>query len=191
MSSRVVVAALFTLAAAAPAFAEPETYELDPTHTYPSFEVNHLGFSVMRGVFTSTKGTLTLDDAAKKGSVEATIDVASVSTGYGKRDDHLRSKDFFNAEQFPTMSFKADGFAWNAKPTQVAGSLTLLGVTKPVTLDVEPTKCDTRIDKVFVCGAVVSTTIKRSDFGMKTYVPYISDDIKVQIEVEAAKKKAG
>jgi len=191
MSHRLVVAALLSLAAAAPAFAEPEAYDLDPTHTYPSFEINHLGFSVMRGTFKSTKGTLTLDNAAKKGSVEATIDVASVDTGYGKRDEHLRSKDFFNAEQFPTMTFKSDSFNWDAKPTQVAGSLTLLGVTKPVTLSVEPTKCDMRIDKLYVCGAVVTTTIKRTDFGMKAYVPYISDDVKVQIEVEAAKKKAG
>ena len=191
MSSRVLIAGLLALAAAAPVLAEPESFELDPTHTYPSFEVNHLGFSVMRGSFTSTKGTLTLDNAAKKGSVEATIDAGSVSTGFAKRDEHLRSKDFFNVEQFPTLTFKADNFTWDAKPTQVAGNLTMLGVTKPVTLQVEPTKCDTRIDKAFVCGAVVTTTIKRTDFGMKAYVPYISDDIKVQIEVEAAKKKAG
>ncbi|HUN91628.1 MAG TPA: YceI family protein [Burkholderiaceae bacterium] len=191
MSSRILIAALLSLAATAPAIAEPEAFDLDSTHTYPSFEVNHLGFSVMRGIFTSTKGTLTLDNAAKKGSVEATIDVASVQTGYGKRDDHLRSKDFFNAEQFPTMTFKADSFAWDGKPTQVAGNLTLLGVTKPVTLAVQPTKCDTRMDKAYVCGAIVTTTINRSDFGMKAYVPYVGDEIKVQIEVEAAKHKAG
>lgn len=191
MKQRMLIAALIAGTFAAPAIAAPETYEFDVSHTYPSFEINHLGFSVMRGTFTSTSGTLVLDDAAKTGSVEAEIDAASVNTGFQKRDDHLRSKDFFNAEAFPKITFKSDKFTWDMKPTQVMGSLTLHGVTKPVTLEVAPTKCDMRMDKAFICGAVVTTSIKRSDFDMKTYVPYIGDDVKIQIEVEAAKKKAG
>ena len=164
MKQPILIAVLLAGACAVPAFAAPETYEFDATHTYPSFEINHLGFSVMRGTFYATSGTLVLDDAAKTGSVEAEIDAASVSTGYAKRDEHLRSKDFFNAEAFPKITFKSDKFTWDMKPTQVAGSLTLHGVTKPVTLDVAPTKCDMRMDKVFICGAVVTTSIKRSDF---------------------------
>jgi polyisoprenoid-binding protein YceI len=189
MTHRIVIAALLGGALAAPALAAPESYEFDPTHTYPSFEVNHLGFSVMRGYFTSTSGTLTLDNDAKTGAVDASIDAASVSTGFAKRDEHLRSKDFFNVESFPKITFKSDKFTWDSKPTDVAGMLTLHGVTKPVTLNVVPTKCDMRMDKAFICGAVVTTSIKRSDFDMKTYVPYISDEVKIQIEVEAAKKK--
>jgi polyisoprenoid-binding protein YceI len=186
----------FTFAAAllaAPAFAAPEAFDLDATHTYPNFEISHFGFSTMHGQFTSTSGTLTLDTAAKKASVTATIDAKSVSTGFGKRDDHLRSKEFFNVEQFPALTFKADNFYWDGvKPAQVAGSLTLLGVTKPVTLTVQPTRCDVRVtDKAYTCGAQITATVNRSDFGMKAYLPYIGDEVKIQIEVEATRKTAG
>ena len=192
MNLRFALAA-FAAALAVPAFAAPESYDLDPTHTYPAFEINHLGFSTMRGVFHGTTGSLTIDPAAKKASISATVDVKSISTGFDKRDDHLRSKDFFNVEQFPTMTFKADGFDWDGTATaKVAGTLTLLGVAKPVTLTVQPTRCGDRpTDKAFVCGAMVTTSINRSDWGMKAYVPYIGDEVKIQIEVEATKKKAG
>lgn len=183
-------AALCALFALAPAHAAPETYELDPAHTIPSFEVNHLGFSVMRGIFTSTSGTLTYDQEQHTGSVKATIDAASIITGFSKRDDHLRSKDFFDVEKYPTLSFASDTFKLEPdKAVPVTGTLTLLGVTHPVTLNVKPTRCGTRpSDKTFVCGAIVTGAIKRSEWGMNAFVPFIGDDVALQIEVEATRK---
>lgn len=189
MLRNVLVGSTLLLSAAAPAWAAVDTFELDSTHTYPSFTVNHLGFSELRGAFYNTTGTLSYDQEKRTGSVSVTIDTTSVSTGFAKRDEHLRSKDFFNAEKFPSMTFKADSFQLDAdKAVPVTGSLTLLGVTKPVTLQVKPTKCAMRMDKNFVCGAVISGSLKRSDWGMTTYVPFIGDDVQLQIEVEAAKK---
>jgi polyisoprenoid-binding protein YceI len=189
MLRKCLAASALAILAAHPAWAATDTFDLDATHTYPSFEINHLGFSVMRGAFTATTGTLSYDQQAHTGSIKATIDVASIATGFAKRDEHLRSKDFFNVEKFPTMTFAADNFTLQAdKPVTVAGSLTLLGVTKPVSLSVQATQCGKRMGQDYVCGAMVSTTIKRSDWGMNTYVPYIGDDVKIQVEVEAIKK---
>jgi polyisoprenoid-binding protein YceI len=186
---RIAAAALALAGTALAARAAPEAYELDSTHTFPSFEVNHLGFSTMRGSFLSTSGTLTYDADKHTGSVEATINTASISTGFGQRDNHLRSKDFFDVDKYPTMTFKADDFTVTAdKATPVNGSLTLLGQTHPVSLSVQLTKCAMRMDKKYVCGAMVSGQLKRSDWGMTMFTPFIGDDIKMQIEVEAMKK---
>jgi len=189
MLRTVLFGSTLALIATAPAWAAADSFELDSMHTYPSFEVNHLGFSELRGAFYGTTGTMTYDQEKRTGSVSVTIDTTSVSTGFAKRDEHLRSKDFFNAEKFPTMTFKSDAFQLEAdKAVPVSGSLTLLGVTKPVTLQVKPTKCAMRMDKNFVCGAVVSGALKRSEWGMNTYVPFIGDEVQLSIEVEAIKK---
>jgi len=178
------------LAAAAPAWAAAENYDLDPAHTYPSFEISHLGFSVLRGSFQSTSGALSYDEATHTGSVKATIDAASINTGFAKRDEHLRSKDFFDVEKFPTLSFSAQGFTLEpGKAAAVAGTLTMLGVTKPVDLSVQPTQCAKRMGSDYVCGAMVSGAIKRSDWGLSAFVPYVGDEVKIQVEVEAVKRK--
>ncbi|WP_374352167.1 YceI family protein [Chitinimonas sp.] len=186
MQSKLIVS-LLSAALAAAAFAAPEKLVLEPTHTKPTFEVNHLGFSTTRGFFKDTSGTLELDRAAKTGKLEASIKAASIVTGVDKLDDHLKSKDFFNVAEFPAVTVKADKFTFDGdKPTKAEGSLTLLGVTKPVVLNIAFNKCDTRFtDQKFVCGAEVTTTIKRSEWGMKTYVPAVGDDIKIAVQVEA------
>ncbi|HYA66152.1 MAG TPA: YceI family protein [Burkholderiaceae bacterium] len=177
------------LCALAPAWAASENFDLDPAHTYPSFEINHLGYSVMRGTFTSTNGSLNYDEEQRTGSVQATIDAASVFTGFAKRDEHLRSKDFFNVEKYPTLSFSSLSFRLESdKPVAVPGTLTMLGVTKPVSLQVQPTRCGARPDKKYVCGAIITSQIKRSDWGMNAFVPFVGDDVKIAIEVEAMKK---
>jgi polyisoprenoid-binding protein YceI len=177
------------MCATLPAWAVPENFDLDTDHTYPSFEINHLGFSEMRGSFYSTSGTLMYDQEKHSGNVAVTINAASISTGFGKRDEHLRSKDFFNVEKFPTLTYKSDAFQLEAdKSVPVTGTLTMLGVSKPVTLNVKPTKCGKRMDKDYVCGAVVWGDIKRSDWGLNAYVPFVSDEVKLKIEVEAIKK---
>lgn len=189
MLRKFLVGATLALGASTSAWAVPETFDLDPAHTYPSFQINHLGFSEMRGSFYSTTGTLVYDMEKRTGSVNVTIDAASISTGFGKRDEHLRSKDFFNVEKFATLNYQSDPFALDAaQAVPVTGSLTLLGVSKPVTLSVKPTKCATRMDHNFVCGAIVSGQIKRSDWGMNAFVPFVGDEVTLQIEVEAIKK---
>ena len=180
---------LVSLSLSLSAFAAPESYTIDPNHTFPNFTVNHLGFSTMRGRFNKSSGKLTLDRAAKTGSVELSIDTASVDTGFQKRDDHLRSPDFFNAQEFPAMTFKSTAVKFDGdKPSSVDGNLTLLGVSKPVSLKIDAMNCgDNPMDKKPTCGFEASTQIKRSDFGMKYGVPAVGDDIKISFEVEALK----
>lgn len=166
-----------------------DSYTVDPTHTYPSFEVNHLGFSITRGSFDKSEGKITLDTAAKSGSIMITVDTTSINTGLAKRDDHLRSEDFFNVAKFPTMTFKSTKLRFSGdKVVGADGDLTLLGVTKPVTLNVDWFACGTHpINKKSVCGANATTTIKRSEYGLAAYVPAVGDEVKIAIQVEAFK----
>lgn len=166
-----------------------DSYTVDPMHTYPHFSISHMGFSTMQGRFDKSSGKITLDRAAKSGSVDIAIEAASVSTGYTKRDDHLKSPDFFNAAEFPTISYKSTAVKFKGDaPATVEGNLTLLGVTKPVTLTIEAFKCGANpMNKKEECGAAASTQFKRSDFGMKAFLPGVGDDIKLVFEVEAYK----
>lgn len=166
-----------------------ETYTIDATHTYPMFEVNHLGFSSQRGRFNKASGKITLDREAKTGRIEAVIDVGSLDMGLEKWDAHLKSEDFFNAEKFPTMEFKAERLKFDgAKLIGADGTLTLLGVTKPVRLDITQFKCGEHpMNKKPMCGAEVSTKIRRSEFGMTKYVPAVGDEVKIFFPVEAYK----
>jgi len=189
--------ALITAAAASAGIAAPETYLLDPTHTLPGFSVNHLGMSTVRGLFEGASGKVVIDRAAKTGSIELKIATSTVYTGYGKptgagrsRDDHLRSADFFNVAEFPEMSFKSSKIHFKGDaPDAIEGTLTLLGVSKPVTLKVDSFKCGANpMSKKEMCGADVSGTIKRSDFGMKYALPAIGDEVRLAIAVEGYKQ---
>ncbi|MBI5430840.1 MAG: polyisoprenoid-binding protein [Nitrosomonadales bacterium] len=166
-----------------------DNYTIDPAHTYPHFSINHLGFSTMQGRFDRTSGKVTLDRAAKIGSVEIAIESASISTGFAKRDDHLKSPDFFNAAEFPTISYKSTAFNFKGDtPASVDGNLTILGVTKPVTLTIDAFNCGTNpMSKKYECGAAASAQIKRSDFGVKYGLPAVGDDVKLVFEIEAIK----
>lgn len=185
----VVIAAL--LAAPLGAAAQAENYAIDPFHTVPYFEVDHLGFATMRGRFDRASGRFSIDRAAKSGSLEIEIRTADVSTGdtdrAGRprtRDEHLRSPDFFNVQEFPSMTFKSTRVVFRGdEPQSVEGNLTLLGVTKPLTLNLERWKCgaDMRTQgKRYQCGGNASGAFKRSDFGMKIYLPTaIGDEVKL------------
>lgn len=179
-------AALFATTGAA--MAAPVTYTVDPTHTYASYEVNHLGLSVQHGTFTKVNGTLVVDDAAKRAQVDVTIDAASLQTFLGDRDTHLKSADFFNVAKFPTLTYKSTDVSFkNGKPALVNGNLTLLGVTKPVTLKlVNVSKAKHPMTGKEAWGANAVATIKRSEFGMKTFLPAISDDVTLNIVLEAS-----
>ena len=176
--------------------AAPENYTIDPNHTYSHFEVEHLGVSHQRGRFDRTSGKFTLDHAAKTGSVELNIETASVSTGdnvKGNRprtlDDHLRTADFFNVAEFPRMTFKSTGVKFAGdNPAEITGNLTIIGVTKPVTLKVERWACkDNPMSKKPMCGGNASAVLKRTDFGMKYGVPAIGDEVRLWVSIEGYK----
>ncbi|MDD5175939.1 MAG: YceI family protein [Sterolibacterium sp.] len=172
----------------APALAA-DSYTIDPGHTYPSFEINHLGFSTQRGRFDKNSGKITLDATAKTGSVELNIDVASINMVVPALTKHLLSEDFFNAEKFKTMSFKSDKLVFEGdKIVAAEGNFTLLGVTKPLRLTVSNFHCGQNpMSKKTMCGADVTATIKRSEFGMTKYLPAIGDEVKIGAPVEAYK----
>jgi polyisoprenoid-binding protein YceI len=174
--------------------AAPQTYAIDTFHSFPNFTINHLGMATLHGRFDKMSGKIVLDSAAKTGSLEAKIATATISTGDGKRadggrsrDDHLRSADFFNTAEFPDMVYKSTKFNFNGEALEsIDGHLTLLGVTKPVKLQVTSFKCGPHpFTKKPMCGADVAGTIKRTDFGMKYGAPAISDEVKLAIGVEA------
>ncbi len=175
-----------TLIALAPqAFAQ--TYNIDPNHTYPSFEADHFGISTWRGKFTKTSGVVTLNKADKTGTLDITIDTSSIDFGHAKMNEHAKSPDFFNVAKFPTATYKATNFKFDGdKPVAVMGELTLLGVTKPVMLNINKFKCIIHpMLKREVCGADVSAEFKRTDFGLSTYSPPFSPEVKLNIQVEA------
>ncbi len=183
-----LVAGLTTAAVAA--VAAPETYTADPAHTYASFKISHLGFSTLHGRFNKAEGKVILDRQAKSGTVDIAIDTHSVDTGWPKRDAHLQSEDFFNVAQFPTIHFKSDQLQFQGEMlTTVNGELTLLGVTRPVTLTVTAFHCGEHpMAKKQACGADATTTIKRSDFGMSKYLPALGDEVKIVVDIEAYKE---
>ena len=179
------------------AIAAPETYSLDSTHTIPNFSVQHLGMSTVWGHFERATGKVVIDRAAKSGSIEVKIPTATISPGVAKRtdgqrsrDEHLRTTDFFNVAEFPEMVFKSTKLNFAGDKVQsVVDTLTLLGVTKPVTLTATSFNCGADpMSKKDMCGGDLVATIKRTDFGMKYAVPAIGDEVKLFIAVEGYKE---
>ena len=178
------------------AVAAPETYTLDPVHTFTYFKVEHLGISDQYGRFNKSSGKFTIDRAAKTAGLDISIDSTSLDTGDPEkgnrarsRDDHLRSGDFFNVAEFPKITFKATKVAFNGDmPSSIEGNLTLNGVTQPATLAVDKFKCNaaqgTRKER---CGGNASGKIKRTDFGMKYGVPGVGDEVLLMVVFEADK----
>ncbi|MDP1682008.1 MAG: YceI family protein [Burkholderiales bacterium] len=187
MTSRLTLAFCIALLTH-PAIAADQ-YTIDPTHTFPSFEIDHLGYSTQRGRFNSVQGKLSLDRDAKTGSVEVTIDAASIDTGLAKLEEVLRSADYFNAKQHPTLSFRGNKFRFEeSRLSAVDGELTLLGVTHPVTLAITRFKCGLNLLRLRqACGADASATIKRSDYGLSKGLPFVGDEVKILIQIEAVK----
>lgn len=179
-----------SLALAAASVTHAQTYNADPTHTFVNFEAKHFGTSTLRGRFDKKEGSVTIDRAAKTGKVDFTIDMTSVSTGVAPLDTHLKSKDFFNAAEHPTAKFAGDKFAFDgSKITSVAGTLTLAGKSMPVTLTASNFNCyDHPMLKREVCGGDFETTIKRSDWGVSYGLPGIPDNVRLLVQVEAAKQ---
>ena len=176
--------------------AAPEAYTVDPYHSFPYFEADHYGFTWIRGRFDRMAGKFTIDPAARTGTVELSIQTATVTTGDTERgdrtrtrDEHLRTPDFFNVAEFPSMSFLGNATKWNGDaPAVIDGKLTLLGVTKPLTLTVIHWKCgpDPRTQgKRHMCGGNFTSSFKRSDFGMTFLIPGVGDEVKLWVGMEA------
>ena len=187
------LAAAATLAALSmgTAQAQSATYVLDPTHTFVTFEIGHFGTSTNRGRFDKKEGTVQFDRAGKTGKVDLTIDATSISTGTPPFDKHLQSADLFNAAKFPTIQFSADQFRFNGdKVSEVAGKLTLLGQTHPVTLKANNFNCyQSPMLKREVCGGDFETTIDRTQWGMDYGVSFgMPKTVRLIVQAEAIKQ---
>lgn len=169
--------------------AHAQTYTIDPSHTYPSFEIGHNGISFWRGKFTQTTGSVTLDRAAKTGSVDITVDPSSINMGLATMDEHARGKDFFNVANYSKITYKGRITQWKGDtPQAVEGEMTLLGISKPFNLEIRSFKCIMHpMLKREVCGADAYGSFKRSDFGMKYGLPKHGDEARVAIQIEALK----
>jgi polyisoprenoid-binding protein YceI len=170
-----------------PADVKAGAYVLDPSHGKVTWSVNHFGFSTYVGQFTGVAATLKLDPKAPQASaLDVTIDTGSVGTLNPALDTHLKSPDFLDAAKFPQATFKATSVKLTgAKTADIAGDLTLHGVTKPVTLQATFNQAGVNpVDHKYSLGFAGAAVVKRSDFGIKTYVPYISDEVTLQIEAE-------
>lgn len=172
------------------AFAATETYVIDGTHTFPRFEYNHLGYSIQVSRFDKTSGKITLDRAAKTGSVDVVIDAKSVNTGYALFNEHIQGEDYFYTAKHPTITFKSSSMKFDGdKLVAVNGDLTVKGVTKPVTLTVTSFHCMPHpMLKKDACGANATTKIKRSEFNAGKNAPFVSDEVTLTIPVEAVKE---
>lgn len=175
------------LAAAIPAFAAPVSYNVDPTHSFPRFSYNHLGMSTQLSKFNKVTGTVVFDAAAKTGSVDVTIDMTSVDTGSTVFNGHIQGEDFLDTAKFPTATFKSTQVVFEGdKPKSIEGNLTIKGVTKPVTLTVTSFQAMPHpMMKKPALGANAFTTIKRSEFGAGKYAPYVGDEVRIDIAIEA------
>lgn len=186
---RATTLALAAATVATVAQAAPATYRIDPTHTFVTYEVRHFGTSTNRGRFDNTKGTVSFDRAAKTGRAEITIDTTAINTGTPALDKHLR-EGFFAVAQYPTATFVGDQFRFDGdKVTEVAGKLTLHGVTQPVVLKASNFNCyDNPMLKREVCGGDFETTIQRSAFGITELQGAVPDAVRLLIQVEAVKQ---
>lgn len=188
MKKLVLVAALGAISATA--FAAPETYNVEPTHTYPRFEYSHFGYSNQQQRFDKTSGKIVIDRAAKTGSVDVSIDATSVNTGYALFNQHIQAEDYFDTARYPKITFTSTAVRFEGdKPVAVDGKLTIKGVTRPVTLTVTSFHSMPHpMLKKDAIGANASTKVKRSDFNMGKNVPYVSDEVSLTIAVEAIKE---
>lgn len=192
MKKTLTLAALATLAltTVGPAMAAPETYVVEPTHTYPRFSYSHFGYSIQLSRFNKTSGKIIFDPVAKTGSVEVVIDTKSVDTGSTVFNEHIQNEDFLDTAKYPTATFKSTAVRFQGdKPVAIDGNLTLKGVTRPVTLNVSSFQhMPHPMMKKDALGANASVVVKRSDFNAGKHAPYVGDEVTITIAVEAIKQ---
>jgi polyisoprenoid-binding protein YceI len=182
-----IISAIGFAVLAAPALAAPKTYVSDAAHTFPRFSYSHMGYSTQLSRFNATNAQIVLDQEAKKASLDVTIDMKSVDTGSALFDQHIQGADFFDTAKFPTASFKSTKVTFDGnKPAAIEGNLTIKGVTRPVTLTVTSFQAMPHpMMKKDAIGANAYTVVKRSDFGAGAYAPAVSDDVRIDIAIEA------
>lgn len=167
--------------------AADETFTITPMNTVPSFAVGHMGFSSQSGHFNQTRGKVVMDPQKKIGTIDITIDANSIDTGIGPLDDVLREFDFLNVAQHPAMSFRSSQLKFNRdKLVGVDGVLTMLGVSRPISLTVTHYECG--VDPArgkYVCEVDAEASFRRSDHGMTKLIPIVSDEVKLRIKVNA------
>lgn len=188
-----LLTALFLCASAAGAMAAPVNYDIDPTHTFPSFEADHMGISVWRGKINKSSGKVVLDREAGSGSVDIVMDLSSIDFGHDQLNKWAIGKDFFDVKRAGAKAQyrgKLTGFQDGA-PTEVQGELTMHGVTQPVTLKLNSFKCVPHpMLKRELCGADAAATINREAFGLTAGKDYgFSMDVALRIQVEAVAAK--
>jgi polyisoprenoid-binding protein YceI len=170
---------------------QANTYMIEPTHTFATFEIGHMGTSTNRGRFDKKEGTVVYDRVAKTGKVDITLDITSINTGTPTFDKHLQSPDLFNAAQFPTAKFVSTSMTFNGdKVSEVVGSLTMLGKTNPVTLKATNFNCYNHPQlKREVCGGDFEATLDRTAYGMNFGTNFgVPKDVRLTIQVEAIKQ---
>ena len=191
MRKNLFALAAATLLAGAAQAATPNEYAVEPTHTFVTFEINHFGASVNRGRFEKKEGTVQFDKAGKTGKVDISFEASSISTGTPAFDKHLQGADLFNAAQYPTLRFVSDKFNFDGdKVTSVAGQLTLLGKTGPVTLKANQFACYNHpMLKREVCGGDFEATIDRTQWGMNYGVDWgFAKNVRLVVQIEAIKQ---
>lgn len=173
------------LLAASPAWCV--TYTIDPAHTYPGFEIDHLGFSAQRGQFDRSSGSIELDQVAHTGGLEIHVDATSLDTGDKARNEVLKGNDWFQVQRYTELVYRADRFVFDGdRPVAVEGTLSLLGQTHPLRLEITRFKCGFNLaEKKRGCGADAHGQLRRSDYGMKTGLPFVGDEVRLNIQVEA------
>lgn len=190
---RLAASALALTLLAGPALADPVSYAFDKSHSNLAFSYNHLGYSTTDGRFADWDGKLMIDqDNPADSTIEFTIKIDSLDTFWPDRDTHLKSADFFDAAKFPTATFKSTKVEQTGeKQLAVTGDLTIKGITKPATLTVDVLNLGEHpMKKKPAAGFAVSTVIKRSDYGMDKFVPYVGDEISISFDAEALKADA-
>lgn len=182
-----IAAALAFTGVLASAMAAPVTYGVDGTHTFPRFSYSHFGYSTQLSSFSKTTGKVVFDAEAKKGSVDIVIDMKSVSTGFADFNEHIQGEDFLDTTKFPQATFKSTQVIFEGdKPKSIEGQLTIKGVTKPVTLTITSFQAMPHpMMKKPALGANAFTVIKRSEFSAGKYAPYVGDDVRIDIAIEA------
>jgi polyisoprenoid-binding protein YceI len=180
-------ASFMSVALATTALAAPTTYTSDANHTFVRFSYNHLGFSTQESRFNKVSGTVTYDPVAKTAAVDIVIDTKSVDTGSDLFNEHIQGADYLDTAKFGTATFKSTAVKFNGDtPASIEGNLTVKGVTKPATLTVTSFKHGMNMMKKDAIGADAAGTVKRSEFNMGKAVPLVSDEVTLEIVIEAA-----
>lgn len=195
MTRRLIILAAVAVLLALPLSAETATWVIDGAHSSAGFSVRHMMVSKVRGSFDKVSGTVTGDlSNPANAQVEVTIDASSINTGNAKRDDHLRSADFFEIEKYPAITFKSKKIAKEGDRYRMTGDLTMHGVTKEVVLLIDAPATPIQVGQAWRTGASATTRVNRKDFGLtwnralEAGGVTVGDEVEIFIDVELIRK---